>query len=267
MTDQNSAASPSSSSSQGSSQDSSSRKFFKRKDEEKQPAPWYIEIPVVMLITFALMFVVHTFIGRLYLIPSQSMEPTLHGCPGCSGDRIWVDKIAYKISDPEPGDVVVFVGTESWNNNFTSQRSENTIIRGLENLGSYIGLIAPDENTLVKRVVATGGQTISCQEGDEGVKVDGKVIDSSYILQPPAHAVEPRTGSEACGGPYFGPITVPAGHLFMMGDNRTNSADSRYHLGDQYQGTIPESNVVGKVQGIFLPLGRFGAVEDPDIQK
>ena len=258
MTDQNSADSPSG---------SRPRKLFRTKDEDKEPAPWYIEIPVVMLITFALLFVLHTFIGRLYLIPSQSMEPTLHGCPGCSGDRIWVDKITYKFSEPEPGDVVVFVGTESWNNNFTSQRSNNTVIRGLENLGSYIGLVAPDENTLVKRVVATGGQTISCQAGDEGIKVDGKVIDSSYTLQPLAHAVDPRNGSEACGGPFFGPITVPADHLFMMGDNRTNSADSRYHLGDEYQGTIPEANVVGKVQAILLPLGRIGGVSDPDIQQ
>ncbi|MDO4686053.1 MAG: signal peptidase I [Corynebacterium sp.] len=243
------------------------RKSPKKQDEEKQPAPWYIEIPVVMVITFALMFVFHVFIGRLYLIPSQSMEPTLHGCPGCTGDRIFVDKIAYRISDPEPGDVVVFVGTESWNNNFVSQRSDNVVLRGLQNLGSYIGLVAPDENTLVKRIVAKGGQTISCQAGDEGVKVDGKVIDSSYTLQPPAHGVDPRNGSEACGGPYFGPITVPADHLFMMGDNRTNSADSRYHLGDEFQGTIPESNVVGKVQAVVLPLGRVGAVSDPDIQQ
>lgn len=220
-----------------------------------------------MLITFALLFVLHTFIGRLYLIPSQSMEPTLHGCPGCTGDRIWVDKITYNFSDPEPGDVLVFVGTESWNNNFTSQRSDNTIVRGLQTLGSYIGVVAPDENTLVKRVVATGGQTVSCQAGDEGIKVDGKVIDSSYVLQPPAHAVDPRNGSEACGGPFFGPITVPADHLFMMGDNRTNSADSRYHLGDEYQGTIPVSNVVGKVQAIVLPPSRMGLVDDPNIQQ
>ena len=129
-----------------------------------------------------------------------------------------------------------------------------------------VGVVAPDQNDLVKRVIATGGQTVECQAGDTGVKVNGKVIDSSYTLQPPAYPVDQSTGSEACGGPYFGPVKVPEGNVFVMGDNRTNSADSRYHMADQYQGTIPEKNIVGKVVAIALPLGRMGLVDDPDIQ-
>lgn len=233
---------------------------------EKKSAPWYIEIPVVILVTLLAIFLIQTFVGRVYMIPSQSMEPTLHGCEGCTGDRIFVDKVSYRFSDPEPGDVVVFKGTDSWNSGFISQRSTNDVVRTLQNLGSYVGLVAPDENDLVKRIVATGGQTVSCQAGDPAVMVDGSPIDQSYTMQPSAYPVNPMTGSEACGGDYFGPIQVPAGNYFMMGDNRTNSLDSRAHVGDQYQGTIPRENIRGKVQVIIFPFNRIGSVKDLDIQ-
>jgi len=235
--------------------------------EEKKPAPWYIEIPVVILVTLLAIFLIQTFVGRVYMIPSQSMEPTLHGCAGCTGDRIFVDKVSYRFSDPKAGDVVVFKGTDSWNQGFVSQRSQNDVVRALQNVGSYVGLVAPDENDLVKRIIATGGQTVSCQEGDPAVMVDGEPIDQSYTLQPVAYPVDPATGSEACGGPYFGPLTVPEDNYFMMGDNRTNSADSRAHIGDEHQGTIPEENIRGKVQFIIFPFNRIGGVADPAIQE
>ena len=234
---------------------------------EKKPTPWYIEIPVVIAVTLLAIFLIQTFVGRVYMIPSQSMEPTLHGCAGCTGDRIFVDKVSYRFSEPDAGDVVVFKGTDSWNQGFVSQRSENDVVRALQNLGSYVGLVAPDENDLVKRIVATGGQTVSCQEGDPAVMVDGQPIDQSYTLQPLAYPVDPATGSEACGGPYFGPLTVPEDNYFMMGDNRTNSADSRAHIGDEFQGTIPEDHIRGKVQAIIFPFNRIGGVADPAIQQ
>lgn len=222
---------------------------------------------MIIVVTMLIMVLLQTFVGRVYLIPSASMEPTLHGCEGCTGDRIAVEKVSYYLSDPEPGDVVVFEGTDSWNAGFDTQRSENAIVRGLQNAGSYVGLVAPDENNLVKRIVAKGGQTVSCQPGDPSVMVDGSPTDQSFTLQPPAYPINPETGSEACGGNYFGPVQVPDNSYFMMGDNRTNSLDSRYHLGDQYQGTIPVENIRGKVQAVILPFSRIGGVEDPDIQQ
>ncbi|PRQ12636.1 signal peptidase I [Corynebacterium sp. 13CS0277] len=232
---------------------------------ENKQRPWYIEIPIVIAMTVVLVFVMQTFIGRMYVIPSQSMEPTLHGCAGCNGDRIFVDKITYDFSDPKPGDVVVFKGPDSWNDRYVSRRSSNSVLRAVQNAGSFLGFVAPDENDLVKRIIATGGQTVQCLEGDQGVTVDGHTIDASYTLTPPAHPVDPRTGSEACGGDYFGPLTVPEGNVFVMGDNRTNSADSRYHMGDEFQGTVPEDNIIGKVQAIVLPLGRMGRVHSVDL--
>ncbi|HCT14249.1 MAG TPA: signal peptidase I [Corynebacterium nuruki] len=222
----------------------------------------------VAVAALVLLALINSFVGRLYQIPSESMEPTLHGCEGCTGDRIFVNKISYDFGrHPEPGDVVVFVGPDSWNDRYVSQRSDNGVKRGVQNGLSYIGIVAPDENTLVKRVIATGGQTVSCQAGDPGIMVDGKEVDSSYIQDPATYPVDAATGSDACGGAYFGPVTVPDGNLWMMGDNRTNSGDSRYHLGDELQGTVPESNVVGKVEAKVWPLGRIGGVGAPDIQK
>lgn len=235
--------------------------------DDAKSLPWYVEFPVIIVVTMFIMVLLQTFLGRVYLIPSASMEPALHGCEGCTGDRIAVEKVSYYFSDPKPGDVVVFEGTDSWNAGFDSHRSTNALIRGLQNAGSYVGLVAPDENNLVKRIIAVGGQTVSCQAGDPAVMVDGQPTDQSFILQPPAYPVNPETGSEACGGDYFGPVQVPEGNYFMMGDNRTNSLDSRYHLGDQYQGTIPGENIRGKVQAVILPFSRIGGVDDPDIQQ
>ncbi len=233
----------------------------------KKEAPWYIEIPVVVLLTFFILLLFHTFVGRLYVIPSASMEPTLHGCEGCTGDRIFVDKITYRVRDPKPGDVVVFKGTGSWNEGYVSQRSDNPVLRGIQNSLGYVGLIAPDENDLVKRIIAVGGQTVQCLAGDPGIMVDGKEVDSSYIQNPPTYPTMPSLGSEACGGEYFGPVTIPEDHIWVMGDNRTNSRDSRWHMGDELQGTVPEENIRGKVDAIVFPFNRIGIVESYDIQE
>ena len=132
------------------------------------------------------------------------------------------------------GDVVVFKGTDDWNGSYVSPRSSNAVIHGIQDALSFISLAPPDENTLVKRVIATGGQTVSCQEGDPAVMVDGKPIKQDYVQDPPTYPVDESTGSEACGGPYFGPVKVPEDNIWVMGDNRTASADSRYHMGDNF---------------------------------
>lgn len=226
----------------------------------KKKRPAWVEYTVTIVVALAILGLVNTFVGRLYQIPSESMEPTLVGCEGCTGDRIVVDKVSYRFSDPSQGDVVVFAAPEGWEDGWSSSRSDNAVIKAGQNALSAVGLLAPDEYTLVKRVVATGGQTVQCLEGDEGVMVDGQQVDDSYILNPPAYNVDPRSGSEACGGPYFGPVTVPDDAVWVMGDNRTNSKDSRYHQDAADGGSVPVDDIVGKARFKVWPLSRIGGV-------
>ncbi|NUS43813.1 MAG: signal peptidase I [Mycobacteriaceae bacterium] len=251
----------------------------KRKAPKKQRPLWQ-EIPILLLIAMVLSFLLQTFIARVYLIPSQSMEPTLHGCPGCVGDRIVVQKLSYDFGKPKPGDVVVFKApSSSWDEGWVSTRSHNAVIRSVQNFGSLLGLVPPDENDLVKRVVATGGQTVKCCDARGRVEVDGKALDEPYV-QSDGNAGEDKPGDfvlpqgvTACtdADPFraqrcFSQITVPDGNVWVMGDNRANSRDSRYHVVDQYQGTVPISDIRGKAVFRIWPLNRIGTISSPNPQ-
>ena len=166
-----------------------------------------------------LTFLIQTFLAKVYVIPSGSMETTLHGCTGCVNDRVLVDKITYRFRDPQPGDVVVFRGPDSWRSEFTVDEPANPLVRGLQGLGSLIGLAPPDEKDFVKRVIAVGGQTVACCDPRNRVLVDGKPLEEPYIYYLPE-------AGPARQAP-FGPVTVPDDELWMMGDSRNNSADSR----------------------------------------
>ncbi|MFI1913134.1 signal peptidase I [Nocardia sp. NPDC020380] len=245
----------------------------RRKGGAKKQRPFWQELP--MLIGFAAIIValLVTFIGRPYVIPSQSMEPTLHGCSGCTGDRIYVEKLSYYFGDPKPGDVVVFVGpTDDWNKHYKSIRSSNTVVRGVQNVLSWFGLVPPDENDLVKRVIATGGQTVKCCDAQGRILVQDspngpwKALDEPYVkFNSPFNPAQPDVPFNA-GGRAFGPVTVPKGNLWVMGDNRAESADSRYHMKDELQGTVPVKDVRGKAVFKIWPPSRIGPVSEHDPQ-
>lgn len=235
------------------------------------------EFALLAVIAIVLYYVMLTFVARPYLIPSESMEPTLHGCTGCVGDRIMVDKISYRFSAPSPGDVIVFKGPPPWNLGYKSIRSNNTVLRWMQNALSFIGFVPPDENDLVKRVIAVGGQTVQCR-AETGLTVDGKPLKEPY-LDRNTMAADPSV--YPCLGSEFGPVAVPAGRLWVMGDNRTHSADSRAHCtsvpaealkgvlctGDPTSGTVPVSNVIGKARFIVWPPSRWGGVESVNPQQ
>ena len=229
------------------------------------------ESVVLVSIAVVLYYLMLTFVARPYLIPSESMEPTLHGCPGCVGDRILVDKVSYRFTSPQPGDVVVFRGPPSWNLAYKSIRSNNPVLRTVQDALSFIGFVPPDENDLVKRIIAVGGQTVQCREAT-GLTVNGKSLREPY-LNPTTMMADPFV--YPCLGREFGPVTVPPGRLWVMGDNRTHSADSRAHCAstpdgmasgvlctgdDPDSGTVPVENVIGKARFIAWPPTRWGTV-------
>lgn len=234
------------------------------------------EFAILITIALVLYYVMLTFVARPYLIPSESMEPTLHGCAGCTGDRIMVDKLTYRFSDPEPGDVVVFKGPPNWNINYRSIRSDNPVVRWIQNALSVVGFVPPDENDLVKRIIAVGGQTVECRAAT-GLTVDGKRLDEPY-LDPQTMRADPAI--YPCLGNEFGPVKVPEGRVWVMGDNRTHSADSRAHCtnlpqdaqkgllctGDPMAGTVPVENVIGKARFIAWPPARWGGISSVNPQ-
>jgi signal peptidase I len=229
-----------------------------RRVKKKKKGSFWRELPILVITALVLTFLIQTFLARVYVIPSASMETTLHGCPGCTNDRVLVDKLTYQFRDPRPGDVVVFRGPDSWGSNveFSNPRSDNVFIRGLQQAASLIGLAPPDERDFVKRVIAVENQTVQCCDEQNRVVVDGVALTESYAV---------FLGSEP--QEEFGPVTVPPDGLWMMGDNRNNSADSRRHVADEWFGTVPVDNVIGKARLIVLPLGRWQGVADPDPQQ
>jgi signal peptidase I len=213
------------------------------------------ELPVLLLIAFVLALVVKTFFVQAFFIPSGSMEQTLHGCTGCTGDRVLVNKVPYWFGEPEPGEVVVFKGPDTWTPEVSVAEPGNWAGGALLWLGRAVGVAPPSEDDFVKRVIAVEGQTVQCCDAEGRVTVDGKPLEEPYIFE--NTPVESRA---------FGPVTVPEGRLWVMGDHRSASADSRSHVGDEYGGTVGVDDVIGKAAMIVWPVSRFGLLDSPDIQ-
>ena len=222
--------------------------------KKKRKGSFWRELPLLVVVAIVLTFVIQTFIARIYVIPSASMEQTLHGCDGCANDRVAVDKVTYRFGDPAPGDVVVFKGPPAWLDNDEvgeTQPSSNPLVRGFQDALSLVGLAAPNEKDFVKRVIATGGQTVACCDAGNHVLVNGKPITEPYLYYQPGLGDKQAT---------FDPVRVPDGQLWVMGDNRNNSADARFH------GPVPVSDVIGKVRVVVLPISRWRTVPSIDPQ-
>lgn len=257
---------------------------------EGKKRPWWIELPILLATAFLLTFLIQTFVAKVYYVPSGSMETTLHGVES-GGDRILVNKMVYDFRDPNPGDIVVFKGNDSWAPELEGVAGASTWYgKVFESIGSVVGIAPPDEKDFVKRVIAVGGQTIQCCDEQGNVMVDGVSLDEHYIYEPlPFTATDPTnnctvdtTGLTYSSKRCFGPVTVPEGYIFVMGDHRRASADSSQKcwgltdLGmrqnsDAAQAVAPcvrlvsLDEVIGKAIFIVMPPSRWGTLGDPGI--
>jgi len=170
----------------------------------------------------------------VYRIPSASMENTLQ-----IGDRVLVNKVVYHFRGVARGDVVVFSGQDSWGPD-APPPSSNPVARVFDDVLSGLGLHS-DQTYYIKRVIGLPGDRVACCT-DGKVTVNGVPLSESQYLYP---SNPPSTFKFSA--------VVPAGHLWVMGDHRSDSDDSRYHQGDPGGGAIPENQVVGRAFLIIWP--------------
>jgi len=204
------------------------------------------ETAVIVVTALALSFLIKTFLVQPFFIPSESMADTL-----LVGDRVLVSKFAPGPLDVHRGDVVVFKDPGGWLSPSPDTRS-NPVSDALHNVGVFVGLVPADAGEhLIKRVIGVESDVVECCDDDGRVRVNGVSIDEPYVA-PGADPSEIEFST-----------TVPANSLWVMGDNRQHSEDSRYHPGNPGGGSIPVANVVGVAFVKIWPVNRWSGMRNP----
>jgi signal peptidase I len=193
---------------------------------------FFREFGILTISALVIAIVIKTFLVQAFFIPSGSMEPTL-----MPNDRILVNRLAYRFGDIERGDIIVFADPTP------SDQHEGFLGSILHWLGEGIGVVRPADDDFIKRVIALPGETWEMRNGI--TYVDGRKLDEPYVNQ-----ADLDTRS-------FGPETVPDGMLFVMGDNRNHSGDSRFPP-PAGLGYIPIDRVIGQAFVIIWPPSRAG---------
>ena len=195
------------------------------------------------------MLVIKTYVVQAFFIPSSSMENTLD-----IGDKVLVNKLIYHFRSVERGDVIVFNGEGSWDPPSAPQSSDPVVRLASEFGHAVVGLfgISPGVHDYIKRVIGLPGDHVTCCDAQGRVTVNGVPLNEKSYLYP----------GNAPSMTKFS-ITVPPGRLWVMGDHRDVSYDSRGHVGDPGGGTIPENQMVGRAFLILWPPSRFRVLPIP----
>lgn len=201
------------------------------------------EFPILVIVALAVSLVIKTFLVQFFYIPSGSMENTLQ-----INDRVAVNKVPFIGNSIKRGDVVVFRDPDNWlPEPFTGD--QNKYLAKVKEAFVAVGVLPnPAKQYLVKRVIGVAGDKVECCSKNKKLMINGKEINEPYIF----------AGNSPSDTNFN--VTVPAGKIWVMGDHRAASADSRFHQEDINHGMVPTSKVTGKVVGIIWPIKNFGIV-------
>ena len=221
----------------------------------RKPRSFWRELPILIVVALVIALVIKSFVVQAFYIPSSSMENTLD-----IGDKVLVNKLVYHFRGIKPGDIIVFNGSGSWDAvSPASPAGSNPVARAYDAtlrplLRSIVELFgtAPGQHDYIKRVIGVPGDHVACCNSHGQVTVNGVALSESSYLYP---------GNVPSGSSFS--ITVPPGRLWVMGDHRDVSCDSRCHPGDPGDGTIPESQVVGRAFMIVWPPSRWRILPIP----
>lgn len=205
-----------------------------------------LEYALTFAVALVVAVLIKTFLVQPFFIPSASMRPTL-----MEQDKILVSKLHPGVLDLQRGDVIVFEDPGTWVGSDPSAplSKRDQVSKAL----SFVGLAPdPSQHHLVKRLIGVGGDHIVCKERGGAMTVNDQVLNEPYIA----------TGNGACQTTFD--VTVPKGKLWVMGDNRFNSADSADHYARGESGFVDESLVTGKAVLRFMPFDRFGTLDNGD---
>ena len=196
------------------------------------------EFPVLIISALVLSMIVKTFLVQFFYIPSGSMENTLQ-----INDRVGVNKFGALFSDIKRGEVVVFRDPAEW---LATPTDESTGIAKVVKEGLvFVGILPdPSKQYLIKRVIGVGGDTVRCCNADGKIEVNGVAVTEPYI-----YAGDKPSDSEFT-------VTIPQGFIWVMGDHRGASADSRFHTDDPNKGMVPLDKVTGRALFVIWPIQR-----------
>ena len=213
--------------------------------------PLWQELPLLLIVAFCLAVLIRTFLLQAFYIPSGSMEDTLP-----IGNRVLVNKIIYDVREPQRGEIVVFKGTDKWASETVSEENSSFIGRLGNTLGDLIGVSEPGETDFIKRVIGLPGDTVACCDAEGRVTVNGYSLDEPYVTDNSSVDIAPS--ATECRSRRFDPVVVEEGQMFVMGDHRAVSQDSRC------QGTVPIVNVIGRAFVVVWPTDDWKGLSIPD---
>jgi signal peptidase I len=212
----------------------------------KAGRPFWVEAIGLLVVAAVIAVGVHSFLFQAFFIPSGSMENTLH-----VGDRVLVNRLSYRVGHVQRGQVIVFSGVDSWTPESTVTPPHNPVLRELRSVGSYLGFAPSGETDFIKRVIGVPGDRVVCCDTQGRITVNGKVLNENYLFP----------GSDNRTLPFD--ITVPPGRLWVEGDHRNDSADSRLHTNLAGGGTIPINKVIGRAFVIVWPFSHLRGLGVP----